>query len=149
MVGIGHPDCGDDGVGALVVRLLSRRVCGDVTLLTCRGDMLGLLNDWNGFDRVICIDAAAPAGSPGRINRFDMNEQDLPPALRMSSSHAFGLAETIALARSLGCAPRELVVIAVEGACFDVGAAMSSAVQEAGHQAADRIASELHAWSGH
>lgn len=143
VVGIGHPDRGDDGVGAMVVRLLVGRVPEGVALHTRLGDLLGLLDDWAGFDRVICIDAAEPAGTPGRLYRFDLDEQHLPPGVPVSSSHAIGLTEAVALARVLGTAPAELLVFAVEGACFEHGAGLSQEVAEAAYVVAERIAAEI------
>ena len=109
--------------------------------------MLALLDDWAGHDRVICVDAAAPAGEPGRIVCFDPLQGALPKGLPATSSHALGLAEVIDLARVLGALPRRLVVFAIEGACFDIGAGMTPAVAAAAGQVADRIVAGLNARS--
>lgn len=147
VVGIGHPDRSDDGVGAEVVRLLAGRVPDDVALHTRLGDMLGLLDDWAGFDRVVCIDASEPAGTPGRLYRFDLNQQHLPPCVPVASSHAIGLAEAVALSCALGSAPADVLVFAVEGLCFDHGTGLTAEVAEATRTVADRIVAELAASS--
>lgn len=112
-------------------------------MLTRRGDMLSLIEDWDGFGALICIDAAAaPGAEPGRIHRFDLSTDDLPPDLAFTSSHAFGLPEAIALARALSLAPKTVIVYAIAGRAFDVGAAMTPEVAAAAAEVADRVAAE-------
>ena len=55
------------------------------------------------------------------------------------------LTEAVALARVLGTAPAELLVFAVEGACFEHGAGLSREVAEAAYVVAERIAAEIEA----
>jgi hydrogenase maturation protease len=47
------------------------------------------------------------------------------------SSHGLGLADTVALARVLNAAPRDIIVYAVEGASFAAGATMTPEVSAA------------------
>jgi hydrogenase maturation protease len=81
-------------------------------------------------------------GAPGRIHRIDLATDELPRDMSFASSHAFGLAVAIGLARMLERAPRDIVVYAIEGCCFDAGAALTPAVAAAAGDAADRIAAE-------
>jgi hydrogenase maturation protease len=140
---IGNPNRGDDGIGLLVAEHLATTLPSDVSLLTRSGDMLGLIEDWTGYDVLICVDAAAPMGAPGRICRIDAAAGELPSGLSPTSSHAFGLAEAISLALTLGAMPQQAVVYAVEGACFDVGASMTQAVTEAAAEVARDILGEV------
>ena len=105
--------------------------------------MLALIDDWAGFDAVVCVDAAAPLGAPGRVHRLDLAKEKLPPELSFASSHALGLAEAVELARILGLAPETIVVYAIEGACFDGGAPLSPEVASAASEVADRVAAEV------
>lgn len=143
VTGIGNPDRGDDGVGAAVVRALAGRLPPRVRLQTRRGDLLSLIDDCAGVDHLICVDAAAPAGRPGHVHRFDLATQALPRDLSFMSSHALGLPEAIELARTLGLAPPEIVVYAVEGRGFDDGAPLSAEVAAAVPVLAEHIAAEL------
>ena len=143
VIGLGNPDRGDDGVGALVVEALTGRLPSDVEIVLRTGDMLGLVEDWAGVDAVICIDAAAAVGSPGRIHRIDGLADALLPEPGLASSHAFGLAEAIALARALGTAPPTLIVYAIEGSVFDTGAPVSVAVAEAVEDVAVQVLAEV------
>lgn len=143
VIGLGNPDRGDDGVGALVVETLRGRLPDGVEAMIRTGDMLALVDDWAGADAVICIDAAAPLGAPGRIHRIDGHAGALLPEPGLASSHAFGLAEAIALASVLGSAPASLIVYAVEGTNFDGGAPLSAAVAGVVEDVAERVLAEV------
>ena len=140
---VGNPDRGDDGVGPLVAQKLSGRLPAGAKLVVRSGDLMSLIEDWAGVDAVICVDAAAQRGAPGRVYRIDLAEEALPPELSFTSSHAFGLAEAIELARVLELAPKQIVVYAIEGACFDTGAPFTPAVLSAATEVADCIAGEV------
>lgn len=143
VVGLGNPDRGDDGIGATVAHDLAGRVPADVPVVTRRGDMLSLIDDWAGFDGLVCVDAAAPVGLPGRISRINVNAGELPGNGASTSSHALGLAAAIDLARTLQLAPRDIIVYAVEGGSFDDGAQLSPAVAAAAREVADRVLAEV------
>jgi len=143
VIGFGNPDRGDDGVGVLVAQNLQGRLLTGVTILSRTGDPLSLIDDWTDFDALVCIDAAAPMGTPGRIHRIDLASRDLPRDLTLTSSHAFGLAEVIALARALERAPRNIIVYAIEGHCFDNSAVLTPAVAVAAAETAERIIAEV------
>ena len=140
---LGNRDRGDDGIGALVAEALGGRLPSDVALIVRSGDMLALIDDWAGSDALVCVDAAAPMGMPGRIYRLDLAGDELQAEMAVTSSHAFGLAEAVRLARALGHAPRDIVVYAVEGACFDVGADVTFEVAAAADPVAERVVAEV------
>ena len=81
---LGNPDRGDDGVGAAVARALAGRLRDGAALVVRSGDMLALIDEWTGFDAVVCVDAAAPMdaplGAPGHIRRVDLARDELPVA---------------------------------------------------------------------
>ena len=105
VIGLGNPDRGDDAVGGIVAEHLSRRLPSDVTIIAPRGDVLSLIGDWVAFDALVCIDAAAPMGMPGRIHRIALPKDELPSNFPVTSSHAFGLTAAIGLARALPWSP--------------------------------------------
>lgn len=142
VVGLGNPDRGDDGFGAQVVRDLAGRLPPDVSVRTCRGDVLNLVDTWAGFDALICVDAAAPMQSPGRVHRIDLAEQALPREMCIASSHAMGLAEAVELARALGQAPGDMVVYAIEGVRFETGEGLAPEVAAAVASVAERVIAE-------
>jgi len=140
---LGNPDRGDDGVGAAVAQALKGKLPADVILMTRSGDMLSLIDDWSGVDAVVCVDAAATMETPGRIHRIDLKTESLPANMAVTSGHAFGLAEAVQLARTLGLAPAEIVVYAVEGGCFEGGAEMTAAVTGAVAEVARLVIEEV------
>jgi hydrogenase maturation protease len=127
VIGIGHPDRGDDAAGLLVARRLAANGPIPLDVRECAGDLATLVDAWIGAEGVVLIDATVGGGAPGDIRVVDLLV-DAPPADRGGSSHGFGLAEAIALSRALGTLPRALRLVGIEGARFDVGAHPSAAV---------------------
>ena len=83
------------------------------------------------------------SAEPGRIHRLDLAAGPLPGEVARSSTHAFGVAEAVELARSLGRLPRCLVAYLVEGENFAVGAPLSPVVAKAVDEVVERIVVEL------
>ena len=142
IVGLGNPERGDDASGAVVARSLRGRLPEIVAVRERAGDMLALIDDWGDYDAVICIDAAAPAGEPGRIHRLDPAVDTLETDFAFASSHAYGLAEAVALARQLDLAPRDLIIYAVEVLSFAAGAPRTAPVAAALGATLDRVNEE-------
>ena len=143
VVGLGNPDRGDDAVGAIVAQKLAGQLPADVALLVRSSDMLSLIDDWAGFDALVCVDAAAPMGVPGRFHRINLMTDELPPNVSFTSCHAFSLIDAIRLARTLDRAPQDIVVYAVEGCCFDGGAPVTAAVAAAASEVARHVIGEV------
>ena len=122
IIGCGNPDRGDDAAGLLVARKLHGREHS--------GDMLSLLDLWDGFDEVVIIDAMLSGAQPGTIHRFNARDR-IAGARFLTSTHDFGLTEAIELARSLGQLPPSLTVYGIEAADCAAGAPVSREVLEA------------------
>ncbi len=95
------------------------------------GEPVGLIEDWASADAVIVIDAVSSGAPPGTIHRLDPLSEPIPTALSQGSTHAFGLAETIELARALGRLPDRLTVYGIEGERFGAGDQLSAPVRSA------------------
>ncbi len=124
VIGVGNPARGDDGAGVLAVRRLDN--ARSVETANCTH----LIDVWDGEDDVIVIDAMMTGVAPGTVQRFDPLVSALPTG-SFSSTHAFGLAEMVELARTLGRLPRRLTIYGIEGSSFDHGADPSPAVDAA------------------
>ena len=142
LLAIGNPDRGDDGVALAIARALDGRLPDGAAVTLCSGDLLAAMEAWQHYDALICVDAAAPGGQPGSISRFDLAEGPLPVDFETISSHAFGLGQTIALARQLRLAPETIVVFAIEGESFTAGAPLSDAVAASIAPACEAILTE-------
>jgi len=140
---IGNRDRGDDGAGPAIARRLRGRLPAGVGVMEFGGDMIELIDAWANAATVILVDASNPADEAGRIRRLDLAASPMPVDASRCSTHAFGLAETIELARALGQLPPRLIVYLVEGAQFDTGAPLSPPVAEAVERGAETILAEI------
>ena len=137
VIGVGNPLRRDDGAGPAVVQRLSEGpLPPGVQLMQHHGEGLSLLDAWQDHDKVVLVDAAYSGANPGAIHRFDAAKTALPRRLFYYSSHLFGLAEAVELARSLSRLPGTMIVYGIEGTHFGYGAELSAEVA----QAADAVA---------
>ena len=144
MVGLGNPDRGDDGIGAIVASRLAGRLPSDVAIVVRSGDMMSLIEDWARFR---CAgmrgrrraDGGAWSHSPDRSGDW----RTCHTSISTTSSHGFGIADAVGLARALQLAPRDIIVYAVEGCCFNGGAPMTAEVAAAAGEVADCIVAEV------
>lgn len=95
VVGIGQAMAGDDGVGLVVARALKAmgipaREASDASIL---------LELFERQERVILIDAVVCSAAPGTVMQLD--EHALATGAAPISSHGIGVADAIALGRSL------------------------------------------------
>jgi hydrogenase maturation protease len=131
VIGVGNPDRGDDGAGREVVRRLRARGAASLELRECRGETTELMETWSGFDDVVLVDACLSAGAPGSLHRFSADEMPRLATLEHGSTHAFGVAAAIGLARALGTLPKQLVVYAIEARDSRPGEGLSPEVARA------------------
>ena len=143
IIGVGNPLRGDDDAGAAVIQRLQNRLPPSAKTLQLDSDGVSLMEAWRGFEQVILVDAACSGAAPGAIHRFDANRTELPRGLFHYSSHLFGVAEAVELARQLERLPERLVVYGIEGTAFAYGEGLSAAVAEAMERVAMAILAEL------
>jgi hydrogenase maturation protease len=141
IIGVGNRSRGDDAAGLVVARLVRDRLggTGGVSVLECEGDTAGLVDLWTDASTVIVADAVRSGSKPGRVHRIDARARPLPPTLRRTSTHAFGIGDAIELARTLGRLPPRLVFYGIESAAFALGTPPSPAVASAAVSVARRI----------
>ena len=137
IIGCGNPDRADDAAGLLVARRL--RELG-INAYEHSGEMLALIETWNGAPEVVMIDAVVSGAPPGTITVWDVWTAPLPPDRFRCSTHALGLTETIELARVLDRLPPRIFLYGIEGTNFSRGGAVSSEVAEAVELLAEQIA---------
>ncbi|EST36453.1 hydrogenase maturation protease [Streptomyces roseochromogenus] len=143
VIGVGNPLRGDDGAGPAVVEALRGRVPDDTVLTVSDGEPARMLDLWRGADTVVVVEALRTrSGRPGELHTLTPEEVAGHPA-GTASTHAFGLAECLALAEALGRLPQKLVVHAVEVADVALGAGLSEAVRSALPELTDRVAARV------
>ncbi len=143
VIGIGNPDRGDDAAGRAVVGLLRDAAPEGVELVEQDGEPTALLSRLEGAASAILVDACHSGAPAGTVRCFDVANEPLPRAFFGLSTHGFGLAEAVELARALGRLPAACRVYAIEGASFALGAPLSPPVAAAVVSVASRLRSEL------
>jgi hydrogenase maturation protease len=134
VIGCGNLDHGDDAAGILVAQRL-REFGVDAREATT------LFDAWDAGDDVVLVDAMFSGREIGAIALWERAEF---PRLRQfrASTHDFGLAEVIELARVLERVPNRLRVYGIEGRRFGLGSELSPEVAKAVEDVAMRIAAE-------
>lgn len=142
VIGIGNPFRRDDGIGPEVAAQIQRRQLPGVRVVIADGGPADLLEAWEGADLAVVVDAIrrVPA-SPGSIHRLTASQ--LETGGSAASSHGLGVADAVRLARVLERLPRQVVVLAVEGADTGPGTGLSGAVAAAVPQAVAAVMAEL------
>jgi hydrogenase maturation protease len=150
VIGVGNWLRHDDAAGLEIAqRLRSRANAAGIAVREHEGETLGLLEQWDGVDGVILVDATHSGAPAGTIHRVDASSQPIPAGLSSSSStHAVGVGEAIELARSLGRLPRRVVLYGVEGCRFDAGSGISGEVQAVIAALADTVLREARELAG-
>lgn len=147
VIGVGNELRGDDAVGIDVARrvraLAPTPVAFDVAEL--QDEPTRLLDVWAGRRAVLLVDTMRSGAPPGTVARLNLSS-DAPaaaaPAPGSASTHALGLDEVIALARTLGRLPPTLIVYAVEGRGFALGDGRSEPVAAAVATVAETVLAE-------
>jgi hydrogenase maturation protease len=131
VIGVGNAYRSDDRAGLAVLEALRARLPPEITCIESNGDGTTLLDLWTPTSKIILIDAALSAAPAGTIQRFDAFNQPLPTGFSFASTHHFGIAEAIHLARILGCLPESLTIYAIVGKNFMAGQELSPEVEHA------------------
>ena len=145
VIGVGNAMRGDDAVGLMVAQRMRKEPIPHVTVLEAHGDGTSLLQDWQDAHTVILIDAVHAEALPGTVYRLEPLQQPLPRQLFSCSTHAFGVAEAVALAQALQQLPAHLVVYGVTGKTFRVGDGLSAEVAQAVPRVVACVLDEIHA----
>jgi len=104
------------------------------------GEGTSLMEAWGkSHDRVLIVDAVSSGGVPGSIHRLDASKQVIPAKYFSCSTHNFGVAEAIELARTLNQLPKDLRLYGIEGKNFHPGETLSAEVEQAMASVVDEI----------
>lgn len=143
VIGVGNVYRGDDGAGIAVARKLAAQRLPGVRVMEMNGEGTSLQEAWKDAPSILLVDAVSSGAVPGTIHRFDAQAGPLPTELKHRSSHSFGVAEAVEVARALGRLPSHMVVYGVEGKNFSPGRDLSPEVERAVEEVASRLISEL------
>ena len=145
VIGVGNPFRRDDGVGPAVAAAVRAAAPPDVDVLERDGEPTALLDAWSDAALAVVIDAVGPGEAPGRVQRFELRDDngEVPDRAHRGSSHALGIGDAVALGRALGRMPERLVVIGIEGADFGDGTRLTPAVADAIEGAGRSVLAEV------
>lgn len=143
VIGIGNAYRRDDAAGLHVAQSLRKKVYDHVDVIEQSGDGATLLECWKNVDTVILIDAVSSGTQPGTIHRIDAHAAPIPSNFFHYSTHAFGVAEAIELARALNQVPQQLIIYGIEGKCFETGVALSTEVEKAARKVLTRVLQDI------
>jgi hydrogenase maturation protease len=147
---VGNRDRGDDGAALEVARRLRRLAPPNAFVHECAGQASCLMEDWRGRPRVILVNAASGTGRPGSVHRYAAHTKPLPTGVLHASSHSWGVAEAIEMARALGQLPPETIVYAIEGRSFGLGHWLSPEVELAADEVVEEVLTDLaDGWTDH
>lgn len=121
----------DDAVALHVADALDREAVAGVVVRRSAAAGLYLLDDMEGFDRVVVVDAVRTAAhAPGTVLAFPLDALHAPEG---PSPHAIGLPSALARAAAAGApVPSRIEVVAVEALELDeVGEGLTPAVAAA------------------
>ncbi len=144
IIGVGNAYRGDDAVGLRITQDIKKEALVHVTVIEQSGDGTALMESWKNADTVIIVDAVYSGGNFGTIYRFDAHKQAIPSRFFHYSTHAFGVAEAIELARALKQLPKNLIVHGIEGKCFEAGIGLSLEVEKAVEEVIMRVKQDIH-----
>jgi hydrogenase maturation protease len=143
VIGVGNSTRGDDAIGGLAAQALAKMQLPEIRVVEVEGDATQLLEAFACAADVIVIDACQSGAAVGTIHRFDAAQERVPANIGCVSSHGFGLAAALELARTFEKLPRRCVVLAVEGEDFTHGASLSPPVAACFDELMRRVEQEI------
>ena len=143
VIGVGNPYRGDDGVGPLIARRLREKKLPESVAISEGGAGASLMDSWRGVSMVIIIDAMNSGDLPGTTRRFDARSESLPRAFFPCSTHYFGVAEAVGLARVMDRLPPSIIVYGIEGKRFEQGIGLSPEVMKAAGEIERRVLADI------
>ncbi len=142
VIGVGNWYRGDDAAGVAVAKKLEVMDLPDVVAVEESGEGSSLIDAWKDASDVIIVDAVASGAVAGTVHRFDSLHRSIPTEFFHYSSHAFGVAEAIEVARTLNMLPQRLEVFGIEGREFAAGVGLSPDVEQAVEEVVAIISNE-------
>lgn len=149
LIGVGNEMRGDDGIGVAIVRMVRRLAAGrefpsgPPRFVEIPEGGAALLDAWRGASDVILFDAVWSGAPAGTIHRLGASTREITSVYFHGSTHSFGVADAIELARALRVLPKALTLYGVEGERFEHAAPISPRVRRAGRDVAERVLREL------
>jgi hydrogenase maturation protease len=144
IIGIGNENRGDDAIGLFIARNFKSLGLPGVCVKYHTGESTSLLTCWQKAHIVILLDAVKTDSSPGKIFRFEIPGQSIPPRFFSNfSTHQFGIQEALALGKALNQLPARLIIYGIEGHCYEEGASPSIEVEKAASEVVEMVKKDI------
>ena len=147
LIGLGNLILGDEGVGVQAMRRLEAEYAFEPAVELVDGGTSGLdlLPLLTGRQRLLLIDALAADAPPGTIRVI--RDKAIRSALTEKVSlHHLGIADLLALAELLECAPPEIVLIGIVPARMEMHLGLSERLRECLPEVIDTALAVLGEW---
>ena len=144
VIGCGSQN-GDDAAAWRVIERLRGRVGPGVDLFAVEGGH-AILDLLDGRGSLVLIDAASSGAAPGTLHRLRWPSRQVE-RLRPQSTHGIGLDEALALAAAVGTLPDTVLIVGIEIARVEPGAALSEPVAAAVSEATQWVLEQVGAGS--
>jgi hydrogenase maturation protease len=130
VIGVGNIMMKDDGIGPLLISKLGEmdRFPSDIDLLDEGVGGMRIIHDIEGYDRILIIDAADFGGSPGDYKLFRPEDVETVKHISGRSLHEMDLIKTIELARVMGGAPEDIIIMAIQPEIVEMGEGISDSL---------------------
>lgn len=132
VLGVGNPFRHDDGVGSFVANILGLETKLDVH--SVRGDLSSVLNQLEGVDHLIVVDAVEGKNKAGKWIKLQYGIDPIPTEWSQSSTHGLGLAEALEMAKIFGSLPKKVTIYGVYGENFFPGEGLALKVETAARE---------------
>ena len=145
IAGVGNVLLQDDGFGPHAIdRLHAEYEIGeDIELLDLGTPGLDFVDYLVGRDVLIILDALSSGGEPGEILTFDRQQlNERMPNMRLSA-HQPCLQETLFTAETGGVCPKDVLLVGIVGANFEVTTQLSASMEAAMPRALETVADTL------
>ena len=143
IIGVGSPYRCDDSVGLAILKQLRQHELSNVHLMERSGEGSDIMDIWQSYNHVVLVDAVQSGAKPGTIHRIDANAEKVLTDFFHYSTHAFGVAEAVEMARMLDQLPKHLVIYGIEGKDFEIGKDMSPEIHSAAELVTIKIIKEI------
>ncbi len=134
---------GDDAIGPLVIDALADMQLSQLELVDAGSDALGIIEYFEGRERVLIIDACRMGHEAGCIEVFEPGSIDMVLKPDPLSLHGLGLSESIRMAQSLEILPKDLKIVGIEPESIQFSGSLSAPVKSALKIVVNMVQNEL------
>lgn len=128
LIGIGNEYRGDDAIGLWIAEQVAAQKIPHLTVKKLQSECTRLFDQWEGFERVVLVDAISSRRKPGTYVFLTPKEISAFRKQCAPSTHLYGVLDAIELAQMLGKLPPKLLFCGIEVKTVAMGGKLSREV---------------------